>query len=269
MLMPIGRFARASRLSIGSLRRYDESGLLPAAFVDPESGYRYYRLEQLARAEAIRFLRIVDMPLPQIADTLDGDHPESVLEAHLVSLERRRDEIDRLARQLRERIDRKDYTVSPDVTIKHNPAIVAIGHRTDTTYPAIFEDIPAGFEIVMDFLADAGIDPAGTPFTVYHQVTDADTPGEIAMCVPVASPTDTDGRVEVVEIAAGPAASVVHRGSYEDLSASYSAVASWIHQRGHRIVGPHREVYLNSPADTAESDLLTEIMFPIETEGDT
>lgn len=39
--MPIGRFAKASRLSMKSLRNYDESGLLPAAFVDPQSGYRY------------------------------------------------------------------------------------------------------------------------------------------------------------------------------------------------------------------------------------
>ena len=71
--MPIGRFARAARLPIKSLRRYDESGLLPAAFVDEQSGYRYYRLEQLARADAVRFLRRVNMPLPMIAETLDGD----------------------------------------------------------------------------------------------------------------------------------------------------------------------------------------------------
>lgn len=269
MLMPIGRFARAARLSIKSLRRYDESGLLPAAFVDPQSGYRYYRIEQLARAETIRFLRIADMPLPQIAETLDGDDPESLLKAHLASLERRRDEIDHLATQLRQRIDRKDYSMSTEVTIKTTPSIVAIAHRTETSYPGIFEDIPAGFGVVMGFLAEAGIDPLGAPFTVYHQVTDADTRGDIAMCVPVAAPTETNDQTEVVEIAAGAAASIVHRGSYEDLSASYGAVASWIHERGHRIVGPHREIYLNSPADTAETDLLTEILFPIDADVET
>lgn len=34
------------------------------------------------------------------------------------------------------------------------------------------------------------------------------------------------------------------------------------------IVGAHREAYLNSPVDTAEADLLTEILFPIEPEGE-
>lgn len=269
MLMPIGRFARAARLSIKSLRRYHDSGLLPAAFVDPQSGYRYYRLEQLARAETIRFLRIVDMPLPQIAEALDGDDPEPLLKAHLSSLERRRDEVDRLAEQLRQRIDRKEYSMSTEVTIKTTPPIVAIAHRAETSYPGIFEDIPAGFEVVMRFLTEAGIDPVGAPFTVYHQVPDADTPGDIAMCVPVAAPTEATDQTEVVEISAGAAASVVHQGSYEDMGASYGAVAGWIHERGHRIVGSHREVYLNSPADTAESGLLTEILFPIDAESGT
>jgi effector-binding domain-containing protein len=52
------------------------------------------------------------------------------------------------------------------------------------------------------------------------------------------------------------------------MSVSYGTVASWIDERGHRIVGPHWEVYLNSPVDTPESDLLTEIMFPIDAEGE-
>ena len=141
MLMPIGRLARAARLSIKSLRRYDESGLLPAAFVDSQSGYRYYRIEQLARAETIRFLRIIDMPLAAIAQTLDGPDPEALLEAQLASMERRRDEIDRLASQLRQRIARKEDFVSTDVTIKPTPAMTAISSRTDTTYPGIFDDI--------------------------------------------------------------------------------------------------------------------------------
>lgn len=266
MLMPIGTFARAARLSIKSLRRYDESGLLRPAFVDPQSGYRYYRLEQLPRAETIRFLRIVDMPLREIAEALDGEDPESLLMTHLDSLERRRDDLDRLTAQLRQRIDRKEYSMSTEVTIKSTPSILAIAHRTETSYPGIFDDIPAGFEVVMGFLAEAGVVPIGAPFTVYHRVTDADTRGDIAMCVPVAAGAETNDQTEVVEIPAGVAASLLHRGGYEDLSDSYGAVASWIHERGHRILGPHREVYLNSPVDTIESELLTEILFPIDAE---
>lgn len=77
---------------------------------------------------------------------------------------------------------------------------------------------------------------------MYHQLADADARGDIAMCVPVSAATETIDGTEVDEIAAGAAASVVHRCSYEDSSGSHGADASWIHERGHRIVGPHREV---------------------------
>jgi MerR HTH family regulatory protein len=66
-LLPIGRFAKATRLSVKALRHYDELGLLRPAFVDPSSGYRYYRPAQANQAEAIRVLRSVDMPLEEIA----------------------------------------------------------------------------------------------------------------------------------------------------------------------------------------------------------
>ena len=62
-LLPIGRFAKATRLSVKALRHYDELGLLRPAFVDPSSGYRYYRPAQANQAEAIRILRSLEMPL--------------------------------------------------------------------------------------------------------------------------------------------------------------------------------------------------------------
>lgn len=267
MFMPIGRFAKASRLSVKSLRNYDESGLLPAAFVDPQSGYRYYRLEQLARADAIRSLRMVDMPLPLIAETLDGDDTERVLMSHLAALQKQRDEIDRMALQLQRRIQLKEYVMSREITVRTSPAVVVAAHRTSTNHTAIFDDIPAGFGAVMDVLSAAGIDPAGVPFTLYYQAPDAETAGDIAMCVPIPETFDVNtDNVKIIEIPAGVSASVVHQGSYNDMGESYATVAAGIHERGHRIVGPHREVYLNSPSEVDEADLLTEIHFPIDGE---
>ena len=264
MLMPIGRFATASRLSVKSLRNYDESGLLPAAFVDEQSGYRYYRLEQLARADAIRSLRMVNMSLPLIAQILDGDDPENVLMSHLAALEIQRDEINRMAHQLQRRIQLKEYIMSSEITVKSAPAVVVAAHRTTTTFSQIFNEIPAGFGAVMGALGVAGIDPVGVPFTLYYQAPDGDTVGDIAMCVPIASNNSSAPGLKTIEIAAHTTASVLHSGSYDDMGESYANISTWIHERGHRIVGPAREVYLNSPAEVAEDELLTEIHFPID-----
>ena len=69
----IGEFSRIARVSARLLRYYDELGLLRPAYVDPSSGYRYYRPAQANQAEAIRILRSVDMPLEEIGAVLaDG-----------------------------------------------------------------------------------------------------------------------------------------------------------------------------------------------------
>jgi len=65
-LMPIGEFASASRLSQKALRLYGENGLLSPAWVDPDSGYRYYRLEQLREATLIALLRRGGMSLAEV-----------------------------------------------------------------------------------------------------------------------------------------------------------------------------------------------------------
>lgn len=275
-LMPIGRFAKASRLSVKSLRNYDESGLLPATFVDPSSGYRYYAITQLARADAIRSLRIVGMPLGLIADTLDGEEPDRSLMSHLQSLEQQRDELNRQAQELQRRIDLKEYLMTTEVTVKSSPAQTAAAWRTQTTYSKIFEHIPEGFGRVMSHLDEQTINPVGAPFTIFYQAPDADSEGDIAMCVPI--PTDTGSvllgdawldnseDIQIVELPATAVAAITHEGSYANMGESYATVVSWIHEHGHSILGPAREVYFNSPADVVEADLRTQIIFPISSD---
>ena len=86
-LMPIGRFSRLTGVGVKALRHYDEIGLLVPAAVDDETGYRFYSPDQVDRAEAIRLLRRLDMPLDEIRATLDAEDPAS-LRAALVSHQR-------------------------------------------------------------------------------------------------------------------------------------------------------------------------------------
>ncbi|MEU9985312.1 MerR family transcriptional regulator [Streptomyces sp. NPDC048045] len=65
-LLTIGAFAKASRLSPKALRLYDELELLRPARVDPDTGYRYYAVEQLGRARLVAWLRRLGMPLAEI-----------------------------------------------------------------------------------------------------------------------------------------------------------------------------------------------------------
>ena len=48
-MLKIGDFAKLSRMSVKTLRYYDEMGLLKPAQVDRFTGYRYYSFDQLPR----------------------------------------------------------------------------------------------------------------------------------------------------------------------------------------------------------------------------
>lgn len=263
-MMPIGKFARATRLSIKALRNYDRLGLLRPASVDPISGYRYYRLDQMRRADVIRMLRIADVPLADIGEVLDGSDPHDVLSSHLVTLARQRDEQERKLRYLEQLISRKDVAMSHEVIVKMvDPQMVA-SHRTATTYQQVFTAIPEGFGTVFQRLQDHNAEPVGIPFTIFHRAPDADDSGDIEMCVPVSPNASVNPKQK---IPGGPVAVVVHTGPYDEMGPAYEALARWISEHGHEIVGPTREIYLNHPDDVDAADLLTELQWPIDTAG--
>src|SRR5215471_11674206 len=123
-LIPIGRFAQLTHLSVKALRIYAKAGLLTPVYVDPESGFRYYQLSQAALAARIRLLRLIDMPLEDIRVIVQASDAE-VMQAHLSTHQRRL--LNRMARDqqsllLLQRVrDQPDAFLSFEVQIKEVP----------------------------------------------------------------------------------------------------------------------------------------------------
>lgn len=91
-LLTIGRFARLTGLSVGALRHYDDLDLLRPARIDPSSGHRLYRQEQLETARSIVRLRDLEVPLETIRELLGTDDParqRAVLRDHRTRIEAR------------------------------------------------------------------------------------------------------------------------------------------------------------------------------------
>ena len=59
----IKKLAELAGVSTRTLRYYDEIGILPPVYVDPETKYRYYAISQLYIVEAIKFCVELDIPL--------------------------------------------------------------------------------------------------------------------------------------------------------------------------------------------------------------
>ena len=102
-LFRIGDMAKLFHISVSSLRYYESLGLLTPERVDPDTGYRYYSVRQFEVLNTIRYLRELDMPLPEISDFLknrDIDRMEEKLRQQKAEIERKRLELQRIERRI-------------------------------------------------------------------------------------------------------------------------------------------------------------------------
>src|ERR671918_253450 len=87
----IGEFSRITRVTIDTLRHYDELGLFKPAKVDPFTGYRYYTAKQLMPLNRILALKEMGFSLDEIARILQeqftNEQLRGMLKAQLIQAE--------------------------------------------------------------------------------------------------------------------------------------------------------------------------------------
>jgi DNA-binding transcriptional MerR regulator len=118
-LLSIGRFSRATGLSIGALRHYDAVDLLRPARTDGATGYRSYRVEQVADGRLVVTLKALDLPLEEIRAVLRSDDPhqrQELLRDHRARLQSRLVRLQRMLHQLMHLTgDTPDHPADPTV----------------------------------------------------------------------------------------------------------------------------------------------------------
>lgn len=115
----------------------------------------------------------------------------------------------------------------------------------------------------MRALARSNISPSGPPLIVYHDVIDTETDGEIEVCVPVDTAIEGDASVYGRELEGGTMGVTIHHRPYSEITQVYQALTELIAERGHKVAGPPREIYLNDPQNVPPAELLTRIEFPL------
>jgi effector-binding domain-containing protein len=263
-LVPIGRFSAICRLSQKALRLYDEMGLLRPAWVDPDSGYRYYALAQALEAERIRLLRALEVPLEDIAALLrDPAARARILDGHRRRLEERVDQLQLILASLA-RLETEDTMTTYDVRTKEVAPQQVIGIRMRSSLPAIGRDAGAAYGELFAHLGRAGAPPAGPPFALYHAEPGEGGELDVEFCVPVCRPLSGAGRIAGRELPGGRAAYTLHPGAYDGVGPAYAALQAWIQEHGHEGAGAPRELYLVGPDQArTPAELRTEIQWPI------
>lgn len=72
----IGEMSKLNKVSVQTLRYYDQIELLKPVYVDKESNYRYYSIEQFPQLDLIKYLKYLGMPLKDIKSKLNNSDEE-------------------------------------------------------------------------------------------------------------------------------------------------------------------------------------------------
>ena len=145
------------------------------------------------------------------------------------------------------------------------PQLVA-GIKKTGSYKIIAELLPKLYE----YAGSKGAQFAGPPVFVCHEVTvekvmEADKNGtaNVEVAAPIAAKIPETDEITCYELPGGKMAKTIHKGPYQDCGPTYEKLYKWIEEKGKKITGPVREVYLNDPREVGEEEALTEIYAPI------
>jgi DNA-binding transcriptional MerR regulator len=263
-LLPIGMFAEMTRLSLKALRLYDELELLKPLHTDPQSGYRYYGVDQLSRARMIRNLRDMDMPLATIRQVLAAVeaspvHAETLVREYASMRERQVEQVRAQVQLFIRIIQQETNPMTLEVNVKKIPAQQVISLTRHVKVPKLDATITESVSALRTLLQKQNANAKDAPFGIFHGAINEQEDGPIEICLPVDGNLKAEGDVQVKQLQGGNAACVMMVGAQTDFPAilgAYDAAADWIQKNGYQMAESPREVWHNGPGENAKMEIV-------------
>jgi DNA-binding transcriptional MerR regulator len=263
----IGDFAKATHLTIKTLRYYHRIGLLEPAQVDESTAYRRYGTDQIRQALIISRFRALDMPLDTIHEVLaapDLVTRNAVIAAHLERLEAALEHTRSAVESLRDLLGRAEPLPT---TIEHLAVPATEAAAIKATIGADDDTIPWVLGALGELratLAAQDVTVTGPAGGIFADELFTDACGEATLFLPCSGEIRPAGRVKSVIVPDAELATIVHAGPHTDVDRSYGALAAYVAEHALAVPGPIREYYLSDLADTPDQELWrTRIGWPI------
>lgn len=250
-MLKIGDFSRLARVSVKTLRFYDQAGLFRPAWVEPRSGYRFYRAQQLRELKRIRLLRELGCSVEETAQLVRLDAAGAACAQQLTQLRRRL--MTRLARE-EERLRRLDELLhgqTPPVTgsaVREHALGPVSALTLRDRVPSVERAVQRMFESTERRSARHACRAPASPFLLFHDMEYREREVDVEVCVPIVPEAlgACGGRV----VPGAPrAARLRFAGSYAQAPRLYEHMLAWMDATGTRIAGPVRETYLRFGAE--------------------
>jgi effector-binding domain-containing protein len=275
LMIPIGQFSFITQLSRRALRLYDEKGLLTPER-DRLNNYRYYTHDQIETGLRIKVLGWMGFGCADIRELLGYLDDPRAHECRIEEMLKRRLaetqlDIQRL-KKVEEVLNGKAALevlsmTSTEPVIKNIPEMRVISKRGRGPVPQLI------ISMVQDILGQinspsnqrGNVSIAGYPMTIFHDPAEEIDAGDvdIEIAFPITGRISAGPGFEVKAVPEHKVVSIFHTGPYGECEGAYAKAMDYIGKNKLSVAGPFREIYMNSPEEVPESQLLTEIQVPI------
>lgn len=252
-LFQIGEVAKILGVTRKTLLVYEEMGLLTPAVKDEESGYRYYTADNMTQIRSVRTLQSLGLSLKEVAEYY---HATENMDKHLQRLYELRAMLDRNIQMLQVRSAKRGDTTVRSAVLPQQVCFCRRYRCQDVAEAAI--------RLRDTYIAAARtgkMSMAARMFTM-RMAPKADEL-DLLCCIPV---DDSFRGPERVEFPETDALCIYYRGPYEGTGAAMRALEQYIEERGIRITGAYRSIYLEGPPNRGENsgDYITQVAVPVD-----
>jgi DNA-binding transcriptional MerR regulator len=269
-----GEFSHLARVSKRLLQFYDEIGLLKPAFIDRQTGYRYYSAKQLPRLNRILALKDLGFSLDQIQEMLQAEISDAAIQGMLLLKKAEveqtvLEELQRL-RSIEARLQQNRLGDDAlEVVVKSIPAQRFLSVRTTLPSPEELLHLLHLLQRVLPSSIDQRtLGPlAGVVYTDGFTLRNNDVELGYLLKKPVQGPLVLADAYEL-RMRDLPAvqtmATAVQAGGPDLVFTALGRIGHWIEVNGYRIAGPYREIGLDLPTSGRFDEMVIEVQMPIE-----
>lgn len=128
-----------------------------------------------------------------------------------------------------------------------------------------YSQLPEIFSELMDYITENDVHVIEHPYCTFFNNTMEVPPEELyyEIGIPFIGDAYEEGSVTIKKISPHCTVSTLHNGIYEQTEQVYLTLMEYAVENGYLIAGPVTEVYINNLLEVEESELLTEVRFPV------
>ncbi len=268
-MIKIGEFSKINRVTVKTLRYYDEIGLLKPASVNKFSGYRYYAYEQMPKLHKILAFKAAGCSLEEILMLLNCENTAKIKEM----LEKKSREIKKAILEETQRQKRMDAIIiritedslmDYNVIVKPLPEVIAASMRKviknygefNNLYPLMGEDMKR---------RNVRCAVPEYCFSIYYDMEYKETDIDVEICQAITGMAEDTEKVKFKKFPGyEKSACAIHKGPYTTIGQAYGVVFKWIKDNGYKVIAPPREAYYDGVWNKDDpNEWLTKVQVPI------